>query len=576
MADQQNRFDVIVVGSGASGLTAALTARKAGLKVLVVEKADVLGGTSALSGGWIWVPGNDFAKAEGIDDSLDDAKRYIKADAGNHFNEARVDAYLENVNPAIKFLEATGRFEFFLGGIPDYHHPQDGAVIKGRSLCCKPYSSKLMGKQADALRQPLKALKFLGIPIASGPELWHFLNATRSFKSAMFVTKVIARDLTDKLFHGRSTRLVNGNSLVARLVMACTDAGVEIWRSCSAVDLVQDAKTDRVTGLRVTRDGKPIELAATRGVILAAGGFPHDEERRRRAYRHQPGMAEHLSMAPAGNVGDGLALAESVGGIVMEDYAIPAAWFPVSAVKLGDGSDARFIHFLDRGKPGVIAVTPQGERFVDEGCSYGDFVEALIETADDDAPRSAWLIADKRAIDHYGLGYAKPWPMPRGALIRSGYLKKGRTLTDLAQQIGVPVKTFTKSVARFNGFARKGKDEDFHRGEGSISRYNGDVSNGAHPSLAPLEVGPFYAVQVFPGDIGTFAGIAADERARVLDAKGRAIEGLYAVGNDQANVFGGAYPGAGATLGPAITFGFIAGQDVARIENEHVLTDQTA
>jgi succinate dehydrogenase/fumarate reductase flavoprotein subunit len=578
VSDLDHNFDVIVVGSGASGLTAALVARKAGLRVLVVEKADVLGGTSALSGGWIWVPGNEFARAEGIADSLDDARRYIEADAGAHFDAPRVDAYLANVNEAIRFLEDTGRFEFFLGGIPDYHHPQDGAVIKGRSLCCRPYSSRLMGDHAKSLRPPLKALKFLGIPIASGPELWHFLNATRSMKSATFVAKVIARDLLDRLIHGSSTRLVNGNSLVARLVMACADSGVEVWTSSAALGLVTDGQPGRVSGLRVRRAGGEIELSAAHGVILAAGGFPHDVERRRRVYRHQPGENDHLSMAPRGNAGDGLALAESVGGRVIEDYATPAAWFPVSPVKLSDGSEGRFIHFLDRGKPGVIAVTQDGERFVDEGCFYGDFVEALIGTADGAERRSAWLIADRKAVDRYGLGIVKPWPMPRRGHLRSGYLKQGHTVAELATAIGVPAQALERSVARFNDLARRGIDEDFRRGEGSISRYNGDLSNGKHPSLAPLESGPFYAVQVFPGDIGTFAGIATDARARVVDGGGSAIPGLYAVGNDQASVFGGAYPGAGATLGPAITFGFIAGQDIAAnpVAKERTLTENQA
>lgn len=554
-------YDVVVVGAGAAGLTAAITARKAGLDVLVVEKDDVVGGTSALSGGWLWIPGNDLARAEGIEDNREMARAYLRSESGNHYNVEKVEAFLDNAPAAIRFLEGTGRFQFFLGGIPDYHHPAPGALKKGRSICAEPYSTHEMGKLADNLRAPLKALKFMGIPIASGPELWHFLRAGRSLPSTLFVSKVIGRDLWDKLRYRRSTRLVNGNSLVARLVMAASDCGIPIWRSCRMTGL--DRVSGGICGVTVTRNGRTETVRVRKGVVLAAGGFPWDIERRRSVYLHSPGENEHLTMAPVTNTGDGQKAAEMQGARMITDYPIPAAWFPVSLVPSQKGKAARFIHFLDRGKPGVIAVSQSGERFVDEGAPYGDFVEAMIRTATPGHEKYVFLIADSAAVRRYGLGIAKPWPVPIGKHLRSGYLMRAPTLAALAAKTGLPASTLERTVASFNAGASKGVDESFHRGEMSMSRYNGDAGREDHPSLAPLLKPPFYAVKVYPGDIGTFAGLATDEKARVLDQQGQPIDGLYAVGNDMASVFGGAYPGAGATLGPAVTFGYIAGTQLA-------------
>lgn len=556
--------DVLVVGSGAGGLSAAVTAAHRGLNVLVVEKEAVFGGTTARSGGWLWIPCNGPSAREGIQDSLEAARTYLQHEAGNHFDPARADAFLQNGPKMVDFFEAETEVAFVTGtAFSDYHPIAPGGVDGGRSICAAPYDGRRLGDEVKRLRPPLKEITVLGMMIGSGKELLHFFNVTKSLTSAAFVARRLVSHAVDVATRGRSMRLTNGNALAGRLAKSAFDRGVRLWTSAPAVDLVVDAR-GAVTGAVIKRQGRRVTVAARRGVVLASGGFPQDPERRKRLFPHAPSGAEHHSPAPPGNTGDGLRLAETAGASLDESLPNAAAWVPVSKVPWPDGSVGVFPHFIDRAKPGVIAVAPDGRRFVNEGNSYHDFVQALVKAcAGHPGEARGWLITDHRAIRKYGLGFAKPFPLPLTPYLNSGYLKRGRSLVELARTIGVDPETFERTVIRFNGFGRGGEDPDFAKGSTAYNRFQGDPEIGPNPCVHPLNTPPFYAVEVVVGDLGTFAGIRTGANAQALGADGKPIAGLYAVGNDNASIMGGNYPGGGITLGPAMTFGYIVGNHLA-------------
>jgi len=326
--------------------------------------------------------------------------------------------------------------------------------------------------------------------------------------------------------------------------------------------------TGAVIGAHHKEGGGDIEILAARGVVLACGGFPHDAARKRALLPHAPTGHEHWSAASPGNTGDGLRLGEGAGGVVASDLVHAAALAPVSLVPRADGSTAHFPHLIERGKPGLIAVTGAGRRFTNEADSYHDFMSSLLATTPAEgparAPIHAWLVCDHAFIRRYGLGAAKPAPMPLSGLLRSGYLKRGHTLNDLARQCGIDAPGLQATVQRYNQQAIEGRDTDFAKGETPYNRMQGDTAAGLpNPCMAPLIQGPYYAVKVVPGSLGTFAGLQVNDQAQVLDGEGQSISGLYAAGNDMASIMGGHYPSGGITLGPAMTFGFIAAHHVA-------------
>jgi len=549
--------DTLVVGSGAGGLAAAVTARLGGLDVIVVEKEPLFGGASARSGGWLWIPCNPHAREAGIADSPAEARRYLQHEAANHFDGERVDAFLANGPEMVSFFEKNTAVKFVLGpAFSDYHPDAPGAKPGGRSIVAEPFDGRELGVEIKRLRPPLPEITFIGMMIGSGKELLHFFNVTRSVKSAGYVGMLLARYARDLALHGRAMRLTNGNALIGRLAKSALDLGIPIRTSSGLRDLI--VRDGRVIGGIVDTPEGPVEIHARRGVVLASGGFPRNAERRKALYPHAPTGEEHYSPAPPGNTGDGLGLAERVGAAVVTDYPNPAAWAPVSRVPRRDGSIGLFPHFIDRAKPGVIAVTPAGRRFVNEANSYHDFMQGLFRATPKGAEVRALLITDHPTLRRYGLGFVKPFPVPLTPVLANGYLKKGRTLRDLAIATGIDPEAFEATIRDFNETARRGEDPAFGRGSTAYNRYLGDPDVKPNPCVAPIETGPFYAVEVVPGELGTFAGIRCDADARVLDESGAPIPGLYAAGNDAASIMGGNYPGGGITLGPAMTFGYIA------------------
>lgn len=557
--------DVLVVGSGAGGLAAAVAAAARGMKVVVAEKDRVVGGTTALSGGFMWVPNNPISKADGIEDSVEAARTYLQHEAGNHFNAENVDAFLATGPEAIEFFHTKTAVKFEpASAFSDYHPAAPGGLPGGRSIKAQDFRAQELGDELKRLRPPLPELTFAGLMIGSGPELKHFFNATRSVRSAVYVAKRLAQHARDMATSGRGMLLTNGNSLAGRLFRSALDLKVQVLTDSPVTRLETVDGTVRGAVLKMPKG--EVHVRTTRGVVLAAGGFPQDKERRRQMFPHDRDNTGHHSPAPAANTGDGLKLGEDVGAVVEQDYPNAAAWVPVSRVPRKDGTWGVFPHFIDRAKPGLIAVLPNGKRFVNEANSYHDFCQALFKAGKPGEPARAFLVVDKPFLRRFGLGFVKPFPVPIGPQIRSGYLKRGGTLAELAAAAGIDPKTLEETVATWNRDVAAGEDRAFGKGSTAYNRFNGDPELQPNPCLAPIATGPFYAVEVVVGDLGTFAGLRGDANARVLDAGGKPIPGLYSAGNDMASIMGGNYPGGGITLGPALTFGYIAARHLASLD----------
>jgi succinate dehydrogenase/fumarate reductase flavoprotein subunit len=554
--------DVLVAGSGCSGMAAAITARHRGLDVLIVEKEPRFGGTTARSGGWLWIPGTSLARAYGINESPEQARSYLRHEAGNNYDAARVDAFLTAGPEAVDFFttETALRFDMPLV-FPDYHAEAPGGAQGGRSMVTRPFDGRELGEHIKDLGAPLPELTVFGMMLGSGKEIIHFMRATKSLTSAVYVAKRLSRHFMDVLRYGRGMTLTNGNALAGRLAKSALDLKIPLWLSSPVRELI--VENGAVRGARILREGRTIEVRARRGVVLACGGFPHDVARRKAMFPHAPTGAEHFSPGPVGNTGDGLRLAESAGGRVENRLPNAAAWVPVSLTRRKDGSRGVMPHFIDRAKPGVIAVMRDGKRFANEGNSYHDFVQAMTKAAKPGEEIAAFLICDHKTLRTYGLGCVPPFPMPLGHHLRTGYLMRGATLTELAAKAGIDAKALGETVTQFNAEAAEGRDPAFGKGSRAYNRYQGDALHGPNPCVAPLQDGPFYAIKMVVGDLGTYAGVVTDANARALDADGRVIPGLYAAGNDMASIMGGNYPGAGITLGPALTFGYIAGRHLA-------------
>jgi succinate dehydrogenase/fumarate reductase flavoprotein subunit len=548
-ASETYECDVLVAGSGCSGMSAAITARSRGLDVLIVEKEPRFGGTTARSGGWLWIPGTSLAKAYGIAETPEQARTYLRHEAGNNYDAERVDAFLTAGPEAVDFFTTKTALRFDMPLVfPDYHAEAPGGAQGGRSMVTRPFDGRELGDLIKSLGMPLPELTVFGMMLGSGKEIIHFMRVTKSLTSAVYVAKRLSRHLMDVLRYGRGMTLTNGNALAGRLAKSALDLKIPMWLSSPVRELT--VENGAVTGAIVSREGREVRVRARHGVVLACGGFPHDVERRKKMFPHAPTGNEHYSPGPTGNTGDGLRLAERAGGHVEDRLPNAAAWVPVSLTTRKDGSKGVMPHFIDRAKPGVIAVMRDGKRFANEGNSYHDFVQAMIKAAKPGEEIAAYLVCDHKTLRKYGLGCVPPFPMPLGHHLETGYLMRGDTLEALAAKTGIDARAFAETVRQFNATAPQGHDAAFGKGSKAYNRYQGDAMHGPNPCVAPIENGPFYAIKMVVGDLGTYAGIVTDANARALDAEGRVIPGLYAAGNDMASIMGGNYPGAGITLGP--------------------------
>ncbi len=565
MMDSTMQCDVLVIGSGAAGLTAALKAAEEGFDVIVVEKETAIGGTTALSEGMIWVPLSAAARASNRADSREAAIAYLAAAAGPHFEPVRAAAYVDGAAEMLAFVEAKASLAFRLSTTSiDYHQSLPGATCGARAFNPGLFDARQLGADFARLRPPLASTMILGGMTIASQDLPYFFAMRRSPRAALRVAGVTARYIRDRLAgHGRGTRIANGNGLIGALLLALKKRRVPVHAGYRAERLVVQA--GRVAGAAIRNENAGLTIAAGRAVILCCGGFSGSAGLRAKYYAHVAAGQSHHSLAPASNIGEGLALGCAAGGVLNENLAEPAAWTPVSLVPQAFGAPVPFPHYSDRGKPGIVAVTRAGRRFANEAAVYHRFVPAMIAACAGETDVLVWLIADHRAIRRYGLGAVPPSPAFCAPFVRSGYLACGRTLVELANQTGIAPPALEETIARFNRGAANGEDPEFGKGSSPYDRANGDPAQLPNPCLAPLATAPYYAVRLYAGDIATFIGLRTDAHARVLDKSGIAIEGLYAAGNDAASAMGGDYPAAGITIGSAMTFGYLAARHIGEV-----------
>ena len=559
---QDMSADVVVVGSGAAGLTTAIVARKRGLQVIVLEKEPVFGGTTAISGGVLWIPLNAHGRKQNPADTKAAAKTFLKHETGNYFDEEAVETFLDNGPKMVEFLERETEMQFVPTLYPDYHPDAPGGVGLGRSILAKPYDIRGLGKDMARLKPPLETITFMGMMFnSSNADLKHFFRATKSLTSFLYVAKRLAAHVWELVRYGKGVQVTSGNALAARLAASALKLGAPILTQSPVSKLI--VEDGRVTGVVVAGKSGEFRVKAKQAVVLACGGFPHDAKRIAEAYPHLRRGGEHLSPTPESNTGDGVAMAEAAGARVEIRFADSAAWMPASRVPFADGRTGVFPHLLDRYKPGIIGVLRSGRRFTNESNSYHDVGAALIRACEGERETAMWLICDSVALGKYGLGYAKPAPVPVGPLIRRGYLVRADTLAGLAAQTGIDATGLVETVAAYNQDAVRGEDPAFGRGTTAFNRYLADPENLPNPCVAPIGKGPYYAVKVVMGDLGTFDGVRASACGEALSADGAPVPGLYVVGNDRESMMGGAYPGAGITHGPNMTFAYVTANTIA-------------
>jgi 3-oxosteroid 1-dehydrogenase len=554
--------DVLIVGSGGGGMTAALTANASGLDVLVVEKSSHFGGSTALSGGGIWVPGAPAQRREGYAPDPDGVVEYLRLITDGLVSEARLRQYVESSPHMLEFLERLSPWLEFVWkpGYADYYPELPGGSELGSTINVPPIDLRKLGDDEEKLLKPL-ALAPKGIWL--GPkELRSFYRIRQSWAGKGVLLKLIARMVRARLFGERIAAI--GQSLAARLRLAMRERGVPLWLDSPMAELLTDADGS-VTGALVERDGSKQRIGARRGVILASGGFDHDLAWRK---EHQPVVDQDWSFGNPASMGDGIRAGERVGaatGLLDEAW-----WFP--AIQWPDGRMQFMLN--ERMMPAQFIVNAEGKRFINEAAPYMDFGHAMIDGQKSGVTHiPCWLITDHRSFNRYVVGGHLPiplipWaPVPTGskvpaAWLESGVVKAAMGWDELASKIDVPADQLRATATRFDELARKGHDDDFNRGDSVYDNYYGDPTL-ANPNLHPLGDPPYYAFRIVLGDLGTSGGLLTDEYARVLRPDGSVVSGLYAVGNTSAAVMGRSYAGAGATIGPAMTFGFVAAKHCA-------------
>lgn len=546
--------DVLVMGSG-TGLAAALAAKEMGLSVLVVEKTPLVGGSTARSGGAFWVPGNPALRRDGADTSMDKVSTYLDSLVGDDALPRRRAAYVEHGPAAVAMLERMTRLRFFWSkGYADYHAERPGGSALGRTCESEPFDVNLLGSEKARFRPSGLGASPLPMPITGTDYRWVNLMVRKPAKAIAAILKRVVVQGLGGLLLGKYL-VAGGQAIAAGMFEGAIRAGVPIWTRTSVVELLTEA--GRVAGAIVEQDGQRFRVAATRGVILAAGGFDHNMPMRA---RHQsPSLVEDLSLGAEGNTGDSLALGQALGaGIALMEESW---WFP--AVKPVQGGAPQIL-LAERSLPGSIIVDQHGDRFLNEAMDYMSFGQRVLRRERDGDPvGQMWLVFDQGNRNNYLLATSV---FPRMALPQAWYEQriafKADSPEDLARATGMLVERLAATIERFNKHAAQGKDIDYRRGEFAYDRFYGDPTIKPNPNVRPL-TGTLYAVKLVLSDLGTCGGLTTDERARVLREDGSPIGGLYAIGNNAANAFGRTYPGAGATIGQGITFGYLAVQDMA-------------
>jgi len=557
----RDQYDVIVVGSGAAGLCAAAVAATQGQTVLLLESASQVGGTTAISGGMVWVPANHKMKEIGLEDSFEAAKRYLQNTVPD--SDERMEVFLATSDEAIRYLEQHTSLKLRpVKRYPDYYPDLPGATLGGRVLEPVPFDGSELGLHFGRLRWPLPEFMLFGGMMISREDIPHLRRVGRSLHSTLHTFKLVAQYAKQRLRYQRGTTLYLGNALAGRLYKSVLDLGVEVRVDASVVKLMSTTDRSSVTGVEVRENGQVRRVLANKAVILATGGLSHSTALRR--HYIPEGVSDVTACAMSESLSRGAELALDATDVLLSAPTHQGGfWVPASVFRRADQSLGVYPHTVtDRAKPGLIAVNQKGRRFVNEAVSYHEFVQAQVEPKNHAVP--AYLICDSGFLWKYGLGKIKPFTYRLDADIASGYLKRADTLESLSGQLGLPDNALESTVKAFNQFAALGEDPAFGRGSNAYQRHLGDADQQPNPCVAVIARAPFYAVEVIPSDLGMSAGLQTDANACVLGQDNRPIAGLYACGNDMASVMNGAYPGPGITLGPALTFAYIAAQHASR------------
>jgi hypothetical protein len=553
-------FDVVVVGAGGAGMACALFSALRGARVLLVEHTGLVGGTTALSAGSAWIPGTRHAAQVNPADTLSDSARYLDLAVADAAPAALREAFLANGERTVALLEADTDVQFRpYARHPDYISDLAGSTLNGRALEPLPFDARQLGDLFRLLREPIPEFTVLGGMMVDRTDINHLLGMTRSWASLRHSAALLLRHLRDRLSHPRGTRLVMGNALAGRLLHSLAQRSeVTLAMNTALADFTTDTKGHiQVT---LAQGSERCSVTVNGGLVLASGGFS-----RHPALRAQwlPGADPAWSPLSPGTTGTAIELALQRGAHFNTGARTASYWAPVSRRTRADGSTAVFPHFvMDRAKPGTMVVNQAGRRFLNESTSYHLFGLAMQAAHRESPAIPAWLLADARALRQYGLGMVRPGGRGLAAFLADGYLVEAASVRELAVKLDMHPDQLEHSVARFNGFAETGIDTDFQRGVTAYQHNIGDATwPGKNPNLGALTEAPFYALRLYPGDIGAAMGLATDAGARMQDSNQIPMPGLYAVGNDMQSIMGGAYPGPGITIGPGLVFAMLAAQD---------------
>jgi hypothetical protein len=552
----EKEVDVLVIGSGAAGLTAALVAATEGARTLLCEKTALIGGTSARSGGTLWIPASDQASRAGMTDTQEAGLRYLRNEIPQADAAERLGHYVATGPEAINYLERNSEVKLYaIAAHPDYR-PHPGAASGGRPLGPIPFDGRKLGADFSLLRPPIKEWTIFGGMMVGREDIPHLVGAFKRPQSFWYTTKLLARYAADRLRYNRGTRLVLGNALVGRFLYSLRRAGSEIWTNAQPTELIREG--DRVVGAVISRQGASIRVRADKAVVLATGGFSHGLEWRRKLMADN--FAAQRSVAFEENKGNGLDLALKAGASVDQKHDAPAFLVVLSFMQDAGGHESVWIHSYDRGKPHLITVNRDGKRFANEATAYHNFVLAMHAAK----AVPAYLICDRTQIRKYGCGLIRPGTPFIQKYVKRGYLLRANTISELAVASGIDPIGLQETVTQYNKACITGVDEQFHKGESRYDQNSGDAANRPNPCMGPVVDPPFYMLKLWPGDIGTSIGLKTDENGQTLDDEGTPIEGLYACGNDMSSVMRGHYPGPGVTLGPAVVFAYRAAMQIVR------------
>ena len=564
MEDYQKTVDVIVIGSGAGGMTTALMAHDLGLKTIILEKSHQYGGSSAMSGGAIWIPNNHLMAGVGISDSEAEGLTYLKHIVGDRTATERLEAYIEQGPKMVKYLAEKSDLLFdSVAKYCDYYAEVEGGKEGGRSLEPKPLNGLLLKEDFDKIRPPHPQELAMGRYSLTAFEAHKVTSGT--IAGQMAFAKIMLKywlNVKARLKYKRSTRLTLGNALIGRLRLSLKKRNIPIWLNTEVQELLTE--NGKVVGVSLKKAGKKMRVKAEKAVVLAAGGFSRNAEMRK-TYQPKPTSTEWAS-GNLYNTGDGIRMGMKLGADInlMDD----SWWTP--AVKVPN-SQYSWLLVVEKSMPYGIMVNQNGERFMNEAAPYIDVVNDMYKEHSAETPSiPAYLVFDARFRRKYPCGPLLPSIVQPDRFlseeIKTQFLNKADSLSELANKINVNPENLVKTVKRFNEFAKTGKDLDFKRGDFLSDRYYSDPTAKPNPCLGSIAKAPFYAVKVWPGDLGTKGGLKTDENARVLTTENEIIAGLYAIGNCSASVMGNTYPGAGGTIGPAMTFGYIAAHHIAKNE----------